>query len=210
MKSKGHLYFSAFLILVSGYAIFSASVGRSKPFFFLWPSPFRFCLVVLHLYLEIFGAPEVSKGPAGDADFSGEVPGDVARHRVITIFFWIAGFILAVYLIGFPLTVPLFMFFYLRFQSEASWFCAGGHGDHLGAVLPAVSKTGAYPVRARRDPDLARYMIDALKSNYFEKDLDARRSRKFSAGKWNWPRIWYHSRPTTRSFGGVTNAVWHF
>ena len=28
---------------------------------------------------------------------------------------------LLVYLIGFPLTVPLFMFFYLKFQSEASW-----------------------------------------------------------------------------------------
>jgi hypothetical protein len=79
-------------------------------------------LVLLHLYLEFFGAAEVTKGPAVDADFSGEVPDGVARRRVITIFSCIAGFILAVYLMGFPLTVPLFMFLYLKFQSEASWF----------------------------------------------------------------------------------------
>ena len=122
MKSKGHLYFSAFLILVSGYAIFSASRWSFKTGFFpLAIAIPLLALVLLHLYLEFFGATEVSKGPAVDADFSGEVPDDVARHRVITIFFWIAGFILAVYLIGFPLTVPLFMFFYLKFQSEASW-----------------------------------------------------------------------------------------
>jgi hypothetical protein len=32
-----------------------------------------------------------------------------------------AGFILSVYLVGFPLTVPLFVFFYLKFQSEVGW-----------------------------------------------------------------------------------------
>ncbi len=123
MKSKGHLYFSAFLIVVSGYAIFSASRWSFKTGFFpLAIAIPLLALVLLHLYLEFFGAPEVSKGPAVDADFSGEVPDDVARHRVITIFLWIAGFILAVYLIGFPLTVPLFMLFYLKFQSEASRF----------------------------------------------------------------------------------------
>jgi Tripartite tricarboxylate transporter TctB family len=123
MKSKGHLYFSAFLLLVSGYAIFSASRWSFKTGFFpLAVAIPLLLLVLLHLYLESFGAPEASKGPAVDADFSGEVPDDVARRRVIIIFSWIAGFILAVYLIGFPLTVPLFMFFYLKFQSEASWF----------------------------------------------------------------------------------------
>jgi len=123
MKRKGHLYFSAFLLLVSGYAIFSASRWSFKTGFFPLAVAIPLLLLVLiHLYLELFGVPEVSKGPAIDADFSGEVPDEVARRRVVTTFAWIAGFILAVYLIGFPLTVPLFMFFYLKFQSEASWF----------------------------------------------------------------------------------------
>ena len=123
MKSKGHLYFSAFLILVSGYAILTASRWSFKTGFFPLAIAIPLLLLVLiHLYLEFFRAPEVSKGPAVDADFSGDVDENVARRRVITIFSWIAGFILAVYLIGFPPTVPLFMFFYLKFQSEASWF----------------------------------------------------------------------------------------
>jgi len=122
MKSKGHLYFSAFLLLVSGYAIFAASRWSFKTGFFpLAVAIPLLVLVLIHLYLESFGTPEVSKGPAVDADFSGEVPDDIARRRVVTIFAWIAAFILCVYLIGFPLTVPLFIFFYLKLQSEVSW-----------------------------------------------------------------------------------------
>jgi hypothetical protein len=37
------------------------------------------------------------------------------------MFSWMAAFILAVYLVGFPLTVPLFVFLFLKFQSEVSW-----------------------------------------------------------------------------------------
>jgi uncharacterized membrane protein (DUF106 family) len=121
MKTKGHLYFSAFLLLVSGYAIFAASRWSFKTGFFpLAIAIPLLILVLIHLYLESFGAPEVSKGPAVEADFSGEVPEDVARRRVVTIFAWIAAFILCVYLIGFPLTVPLFIFFFLKLQSEVS------------------------------------------------------------------------------------------
>jgi hypothetical protein len=122
MKSKGHLYFSAFLLLVSGYAIFAASRWSFKTGFFpLAIAIPLLVLVLIHLYLESFGTPEVSKGPTVEADFSGEVPDDIARRRVVTIFSWIAAFILCVYLIGFPLTVPLFIFFYLKLQSQVSW-----------------------------------------------------------------------------------------
>lgn len=123
MKSKkGHLYFSAFLLLVSSYAIIAASRWSFKTGFFpLAIAIPLLILVLIHLYLESFGAPEVSKGAAVDADFSGEVLDDVARRRVIAIFASIAGFIVSVYLIGFPLTVPLFLLFYLKRQSNVNW-----------------------------------------------------------------------------------------
>jgi hypothetical protein len=123
MKNKGHLYFSAFLILVSGYAILTASRWSFKTGFFPLAVAIPLLLLVLiHLYLEVFGAPETHKGPAVDADFSGGVDESIAKRRVVTIFSWIAGFILTVYLISFPLTVPLFMFLFLKFQSDAGWF----------------------------------------------------------------------------------------
>jgi Tripartite tricarboxylate transporter TctB family len=123
MKSKkGHVYFSAFLLLVSGYAIFAASAWSFKTGFFpLAIAIPLLLLVVIHLSLEYFGAAEAANGPAIDADFSGEVSDEVARRRAVTIFAWIGAFILFVYLIGFPLTVPLFIFCYLKFQSAVSW-----------------------------------------------------------------------------------------
>lgn len=122
MKSKGHLYFSAFLILVAGYVIFTASHWSFKTGFF--PLAIAIPLLMLALLqfgLAAFGAPETSKGPAVEAEFSAEVAPEVARRRAVTVFCWIAAFILFVYLIGFPLTVPLFVFFYLKFQSDAAW-----------------------------------------------------------------------------------------
>ena len=122
MKTKGHLYFGTFLILVSGYAIFAASRWSFKTGFFpLAVAIPLLALTLIHFYLELFGAPETSKGPAMEAEFSNEVAPEVARRRVITTFFWMAGFILLVYLLGFSVTVPLFLFFYLKIQSEVSW-----------------------------------------------------------------------------------------
>lgn len=121
-KKKGHLYFSAFLILVSAYAIFSALGWSFKTKLFPLATAIPLLiLVLLHLYLEFFGRPEVDKGPAVEAEFSAEVPDEVARRRAFAIFAWIGAFLLFVYLIGFPPTVPLFMFCFLRFQSEAGW-----------------------------------------------------------------------------------------
>ena len=122
MKSKGHLYFSAFLIVISGYAILAASRWSFKTGFFpLAVAIPLLILVLIHLYLELFMPAEASKGPAIDAEFSDDVAPEIARRRVITIFSWIAAFILFVYLIGFPLTVPLFIFCYLKFQSDVTW-----------------------------------------------------------------------------------------
>lgn len=122
MKSKGHIYFSAFLLLVAGYVIFTASRWSFKTGFFpLAVAIPLLTLALVQLSLELFGAPEVSKGPAVEAEFSREVAPEVARRRVMIIFSWIAAFILFVYLIGFPFTVPLFIFLFLRFQSDVSW-----------------------------------------------------------------------------------------
>lgn len=122
MKSKGNIYFSTFLILIAGYVIFTASRWSFKTGFFpLAIAIPLLILAVVQLYLELYGAPEVSKGPAVEAEFSTEVAPEIARRRAVTIFSWITTFIFFVYLIGFPLTVPLFILFYLKFQSDAGW-----------------------------------------------------------------------------------------
>lgn len=123
MKSKGNIGFCLFLLCVAGYAVYAAAQWPFKAGFFpLAVAIPLFVLVLLQLYFEWFGAPEVSKGPALEAEFTQAIAPEIARRRVITIFSWILGFIACVYLIGFPLTVPLFMFLFLKFQSGAGWF----------------------------------------------------------------------------------------
>ena len=119
---KGRVLFCIFLIAVAAYAIHSALGWSFKTRLFpLSVSIPLLVLATIQLLQVIFGKGETNEGAGLDLDFSSDVPPEVARRRVINTFSWIIAFIVSVYLIGFPLTVPLFIFFYLKFQSEVSW-----------------------------------------------------------------------------------------
>ena len=74
-------------------------------------------LAGIQLLQLLVGKEDIIESAAVDLEFPSDVPPEIERRRVITAFSWIASFILTVYLIGFPLTVPLFICFYLRFES---------------------------------------------------------------------------------------------
>lgn len=119
---KGGLLFCVFLIAVAAYAIFAAAGWSFKTKLFpLSVSIPLLVLATIQLRLMILGKEETNDGTAMDVDFSTDVPPEIARGRVINIFCWIVSFILLVYLLGFPWTVPLFIFVYLKFQSDVSW-----------------------------------------------------------------------------------------
>jgi hypothetical protein len=122
MAKKGNLLFSLFLILVAGYAALSASYWSFKTGFFpLAISIPLLILVLLNLVLEFVGGAEKARGPAVDTEFTNDVAPEVARRRVVETFSWIAGFILLVFLVGFPAAVPLFLVSYLAIQSQVGW-----------------------------------------------------------------------------------------
>jgi hypothetical protein len=122
MHKSGNFLFSIFLILVAGYAALSASHWSFKTGFFpLAVSIPLLVLVILNLVLEFVGETEKASGPAVEAEFTTDVAPEVARRRVIETFSWIAGFILLVFLLGFPVAVPLFLFSYLAIQSQVGW-----------------------------------------------------------------------------------------
>jgi Tripartite tricarboxylate transporter TctB family len=78
-----------------------------------------FVLAGTQLMLELFGSDdEASGGPAVELEWSADVEPAVARKRIAGILAWIAGFIVLVFLIGFPIAVPVFIFSYLSLQSR--------------------------------------------------------------------------------------------
>jgi len=122
MDKRGDFLFSLFLIAVAGYAAFSAWHWSFKTGFFpLALAIPLIILVVVHLVLEVVGGSEKASGPAVETEFANDVPPEVARRRVVEIFSWIVGFILLVFLLGFPAAVPLFLFSYLKMQSRIGW-----------------------------------------------------------------------------------------
>ncbi|NIO06810.1 MAG: hypothetical protein GTO40_02040 [Deltaproteobacteria bacterium] len=49
-----------------------------------------------------------------------------AQRRTISIFLWIYGFLGLIWLVGFPLAVPLVVFCYLKIQSHEGWYISLG------------------------------------------------------------------------------------
>ena len=119
---SGRIVYCIFLLVVAAYSIYQASGWSFKTALFpLAVSIPLVALVAIYLVQIVFGKEAAESGAAVDVEFSSDVRPEVARRRVIGIFAWIVGFILSVFLIGFPLTVPLFIFSYLKFQSRVGW-----------------------------------------------------------------------------------------
>ena len=120
---KGHVLFSLFLIAVAAYAVHSALRWTFKAA--LFPLSVSIPLIVLaaaQLLLDLFGRTETANGPALDMELATDVTPEVARRRATGIFLWVAGFIMLVFLLGFPIAVPLFILSYLRLQSRVGWW----------------------------------------------------------------------------------------
>ncbi len=119
---KGRILFSLFLIALAAYAVRSAWGWTFKAG--LFPLAVSIPLIVLaaaQLLLDLLGKAETATGPSVDLEFEADVPLEIARRRVTNVLLWIAGFILLVFLLGFPVAVPVFLLSYLKLQSGAGW-----------------------------------------------------------------------------------------
>ena len=83
-------------------------------------------------------------GDSGGVD-AGLVPArpslspEVVRKRTIQIVSWMTGFILMIWLLGFLIGMPLFIFLYLKFQARESWMVTS-----IGTVVAAVFIIGLF------------------------------------------------------------------
>jgi len=81
-------------------------------------------LAFVQVILDLRGykAKETSDGAPVDFQFTKTIEPALARKRAITMFSWLFGFFLLVWLLGFEYGIPLMVFGYLKFQSNETWF----------------------------------------------------------------------------------------
>jgi hypothetical protein len=113
MRISGAATFSAGLAVVAAYAVLTAL--RWPPKAALFPLVMGIPLLVLALAQTVMDWRAAS--PA-------EIPPQETR-AALGVLAWMAGFIVLVFLLGFPLAVPLFIFGYLTLAGRERWLLSG-------------------------------------------------------------------------------------
>lgn len=109
MRFSGAAVFSFGLAVVGAYAVYAAL--RWPPKAALFPLTMGIPLLVLAVAQTLV--------ELRDPQALEDTP--LARRRVLMVFAWMAAFIVLVLLAGFPMAVPLFVFFYLVMESRERW-----------------------------------------------------------------------------------------
>lgn len=80
-------------------------------------------LAVIQVILDLRGvkSSQPSDGAPVDFQFQQTVEPALAKKRTIVMFAWFFGFFFGIYLLGFPIAIPLMVFTYLKIQSKEPW-----------------------------------------------------------------------------------------
>ena len=78
-------------------------------------------LATTELCFTLFEKKGATKTEAMDFQLSKDVDQALANRRTLSIFAWIIGFFFLILLVGVPVALPLFMFFYLKFSGREGW-----------------------------------------------------------------------------------------
>src|SRR5262249_56212878 len=109
MRFKPRSLFSLMLMAVAAYAVFKARHWSFKAALFPFATGIPLFVLAGTLFvMEFLSGDEKSGGPAVEIELSSDVDPAVARRRIAGILAWIAGFIVLVFLVGFPIAVPAF------------------------------------------------------------------------------------------------------
>ena len=124
MKIKPQVIFILLALVFFAVFVWQAREWRLQARLYPWAIGIpMLVLALIQLIVEIRGVRK--KNPTGNApvdyQFTQAMDTAVARRRTLTIFSWIFGFVISIWLLGFSLSVPLFVFLYLKVQSREPW-----------------------------------------------------------------------------------------
>jgi hypothetical protein len=80
-------------------------------------------LAIIQVILDLKGVERKQRDDAAPVDFqfTQTVEPKLAKRRAIIMFCWFFGFFFGIWLLGFPITIPLMVFSYLKIQSNEKW-----------------------------------------------------------------------------------------
>lgn len=120
MHNKASLGLGLGIMAISAWAVNGALAWPTKAALFPLAIAIPvFCLAAAEVLWVLLGAAE--KNEAMDFQLSTHIPQKLVLRRTALAFGWILGFFAAIYLVSFPIAVPLFVFLYLKIQGREGW-----------------------------------------------------------------------------------------
>lgn len=124
MKVRPQAIFSFVFLIFFIVFVYQAQDWRLQARLYPWAIGIpMIILALIQVILDLKGVErkQTDEAPVMDYQFSKTVAPEVARRRAITMFGWLFGFFLAIWLLGFSITIPLMVFTYLKIQSNEKW-----------------------------------------------------------------------------------------
>ncbi len=124
MKRKVEIAFSSAMVLVFAYALFESRNWKFHARLLPWVVgvPMLF-LAFTQLFAAIWGKAAVND-EATTTDGADEIPLSLIHRRTTGIALWLTGLFVAIWLLGFSLSIPLFTLAYLKVESKEAWWFA--------------------------------------------------------------------------------------
>ena len=124
MKIRPPAIFSICALIFFVFWVYHAQEWRLQARLYPWAIGFPmvvFAVIQVILDLRGYKPKQTSDGAPVDFQFTKNIDPALAKKRAIVMFTWFFGFLLGVWLLGFPISIVLMMFTYLKIQSGESW-----------------------------------------------------------------------------------------
>ena len=124
LKANPGALFTVFILILMVGLVMTAKQWQFQARLFPWSIGIpTMLLCFLQLGLDLFRNRNEDEDLAGvmDLPVDRSVPVRVVIQRAVNIFSWIFGLYASIWIIGFILSVPLFLLLYLRLQAGETW-----------------------------------------------------------------------------------------
>jgi hypothetical protein len=121
--SRLRFWFPLTVAVIAGYAIYASLFWPLRAA--LFPRVIGvplFLLAFTEMLLSAFGGEKAREGHAVDFELTSTVDPVTARQRTLAIFLWTSGLLVLIFVVGFAIAVPLFVFLYLKVAGGESWW----------------------------------------------------------------------------------------